>query len=416
MTDNAIRRVPFTTNILSGGTRRRPSSGHPLTCICTEAQKGTCFQDAQSRYPAGHHRLGESIDKLPLGTGSRSAQNGNPGIHEHEAELGVEDEFHTLLPILFADSKHKLLRPIDHLDAFLRQDLSVERLTNIHGWLWMVGRPQAARSLYRLKMKNRTIIATEQADLHLTWSDSYIFIKPLPPYLLHADFWTKHLCNGDELHENACGFLLSYAWLIRSQSDFEIATKDDLTPSLLPANLEWNEWQTFMGEVLGNVSPDTPYLPDSCAMHFKVSKRYQYGELRLGRINKIYRFAPIWWYAHLFDGYHSGYDQYGTFFNRNFAWLIVVFAYITVVLTAMQVGLALNINDFKDDSRLQKASYGFSVFSMVLVAAAVGLAVILFVLIFIYNLVETLIAHGLRLYRAKKRQAAASELENDDHR
>jgi hypothetical protein len=44
----------------------------------------------------------------------------------------------------------------------------------------------------------------------------------------------------------------------------------------------------------------------------------------------------------------------------------------------MQVGLALNINDFKDDLRLQKASYGFSVFSMVLIAAAVGLAVMLF--------------------------------------
>jgi hypothetical protein len=106
--------------------------------IAVEAQKITCFQDTQSRYPGGHYGLGES--------------------------------------------------PTDHLDTFLRQDLSVERLTNIHGWLWIVGRPQAARSLRRLKIKNRTIIATEQADLHLTWSDSYIFIKPLPPYLLYADF------------------------------------------------------------------------------------------------------------------------------------------------------------------------------------------------------------------------------------
>ena len=55
-------------------------------------------------------------------------------------------------------------------------------------------------------------------------------------------------------------------------------------------------------------------------------------------------------------------------------------------------------------------------FSIVLVAAAVGLAVMLFVLIFVYNLVETLIAHSVRLYRVKKRQAAPSEAENDDHR
>lgn len=372
MTDNAIYRVPFTTNILSGGASRR----------------------------------------LPLDD-SRSAPN--PDISEHEAGLGLGDGMHTLLPILFADSKHKLLRPTDHLDAFLRQDLSVERLTDIHSWLWMVGRPQAAQSLHRLKMKNRTIIATEQADLHLTWSNSYIFIKPLPPYLLFADFWTKNLCD-DTLHENACGFLLSYAWLIRSQSDFEIATKDDLTPSLLPANLEWNEWQTFMSEFLSKVSPEMPYPPDRGVTEFKVSKRYQYGELRLGRINKIYRFVPPWCFAHLFRGYHSGYDQYGTFFSRNFAWLIAVFAYITVVLTAMQVGLALNIKGFKDDSRLQNAAYGFSVFSMVLVTAVVGLGVMLFLLIFVYNLVETVIAHSVRRYKAKKRVTATTDAEGKNHR
>lgn len=122
-------------------------------------------------------------------------------------------------------------------------------------------------------MKNRTIIATKQADLHLTWSDSYIFIKPLPPYLLFTDFWTKNLCDNT-LHENACSFLLSYAWLIRSQSDFEIATKNDLIPSLFPANLDWNEWQMFMSEFLGNVSLDMPYLPDYGVIDFKVSKRY----------------------------------------------------------------------------------------------------------------------------------------------
>ncbi|KAG9246908.1 hypothetical protein BJ878DRAFT_416034 [Calycina marina] len=353
------------------------------------------------------------MDKLPLGTGSRSAPN--PGIHNHEAVLTADDGFHKLLPILFADSNHKLRRPHNDLDVFLRQDLSVERLTDIHGWLWMVGRPQPAQSLHRLKMKNRTIIATEQADLHLTWSNSYIFIKPLPPYLLVADFWAKNLCN-DTLHENACGFLLSYAWLIRSQSDFEIATKDDLTPSLLPAKLEWNEWQTFMSEFLANVSPNTLYPPDHGVVDLKISKRYQYGELRLGRINKIYRFVPLWRYAHLFRGYHSGYDQYSTFFSRNFAWLIVVFAYITVVLTAMQVGLTLDIQGFKDDSRLQNAAYVFSVFSMVLVAAVVGLGVILFLLIFIYNLVETVMVHSVRLYKAKKLLTATAELESNNHR
>ena len=407
MNDNANLRAPFTTNILSGRARMRLPSKNSSTCSYQETQKRTCCQDAQFRVSGADHGLRESMDKSLLESDSQSAPN--PGIKEHEAGVGAEDEFHTLLPILFANSKHEVLRPTDHLDTFLRQDLSVKRLTDIHGWLWMVGRPQAAQPLHRLKMKNRTIIATEQADLHLTWSNSYIYIKPLPHYLLVADFWKENLC-GDTLHENACGFLLSYAWLIRSQTDFEIATKDDLTPSLLPANLEWSEWRTFMSEFLSNVSPDTPYQPNHGIIDFKVSKRYQYGELRLGRINKIYRFAPLWWYAHLFRGYHSGYDQYGTFFSRNFAWLIVVFAYITVVLTAMQVGLALDFRGFKEDLRLQNAAYGFSVFSMVLVVVIVGLGIILFLLIFVYNLVETVIAHSMRLYKAKKRLTVTQEV------
>jgi len=94
----------------------------------------------------------------------------------------------------------------------------------------------------------------------------------------------------------------------------------------------------------------------------------------------------------------------------------VVFAYITVVLTAMQVGLALDFRGFKDDSRLQKASYGFSVFSMVLVAAVVGLGVILFLLIFVYNLAETMIAHSVRLYKAKKRLTTTPEVDSNNHR
>lgn len=162
MTDTAVHHVPSTTDVISGEARRRVSSGILSTCVCTDAQKHTCCPDTQFRDSEGDHGLRESMDKLPLETGSRRAPN--PGINEHKAALGAEDGFHTLLPILFANSKHELLRPTDHLDAFLRQDLIAKRLTDIHGWLWMAGRPQAAQSLHRLRMKNRTIIATEQAE------------------------------------------------------------------------------------------------------------------------------------------------------------------------------------------------------------------------------------------------------------
>lgn len=118
MTDNVIHRAPFTTDILLGETRKRLSSGHPSTCISRDAQKCTCCQDTESRGSDGNHGLRERMDKFPLETNSRSAPN--PGINKHEAGLVVEDGSYTLLPILFADLKHKLLRPTDHLDTFLR--------------------------------------------------------------------------------------------------------------------------------------------------------------------------------------------------------------------------------------------------------------------------------------------------------
>lgn len=406
MEDGVERLIPFSTSVAfcsadgrrKCATTRRGLPMHNSLPRNASTNTDTLVPDTNSDFTAQQHTSngdGTKPHRVPQGSGL--AEGAETHIHETQAE--EDDNFHSLLPILFADQNYKLLRPTEHIDAFLRQDLSVERLTKIHGWLWIVGRPQAARSLHRQKMKNRAIIVTEQADLHLTWADSYIFIKPLPQYLLRKDVWRDHLCNDATLYENACGFLLSYAWLIQSHLDFEVAKSDDIKPSLLPQNLKWSQWQAFMGEFLTNVSPDPP-LPRNHIGPFQVNKRYQYGELRLGRINLIYRFAPLWWYKYLFDGYHSGYDQYRTFFARNFAWLIVVFAYITVVLTAMQVGLALD--GFKDDSRLTGASYGFSVFSLVLVAAAIGIAILLFIVIFVYNLTMTTIAQISRQLEARR--------------
>lgn len=67
-----------------------------------------------------------------------------------------------------------------------------------------------------------------------------------------------------------------------------------------------------------------------------MERRYQYGELRLGRIHWVYRIR----YGQFTRGYNFGYDRYGDFFSENFGWLIGIFAYISVVLSAMQVALA----------------------------------------------------------------------------
>ena len=58
---------------------------------------------------------------------------------------------------------------------------------------------------------------------------------------------------------------------------------------------------------------------------YNVNKRYCYGELRQG-LNLVYRLFR----GKIFRGYEYGYNQYGTFFSRNFAGITTVFAYVTI--------------------------------------------------------------------------------------
>src|SRR5271156_6172758 len=120
----------------------------------------------------------------------------------------------------------------------------------------------------------------------------------------------------------------------------------------------------------------------------RVNKRYLYGELRLNRINWIYRLAPRFMFHQIIRGYHFNYQKYSGIFERNFAWLIVVFAYVTIVLMAMQLGLATS--ELKDDDRFNRASFGFTVLSILVPVTAVGIMLLMLIVFFIYNLVAQL--------------------------
>jgi hypothetical protein len=240
----------------------------------------------------------------------------------------------------------------------------------------------AARPLHRQTMMGREIGATEQADLHLVWSESRIFIKPLPTYLLDRNFWDDYLCARQDLYESAYGFLLSYAWLVCHESDFYVATNTDEHPNLLPSGLTWIQWTIFLEDFLTKANLNNPYLDP-------INKRYHYGELREGRLNIIYRLAPNLRFQHFIRGYYNEYNQYQVFFRRNFAWLIAIFAYVTIVLTAMQVGLATP--RLSQDIRFQRASYGFAVFSIITLVIIVGMMLVLFLVLFTNNFVATLL-------------------------
>jgi hypothetical protein len=58
-----------------------------------------------------------------------------------------------------------------------------------------------------------------------------------------------------------------------------------------------------------------------------------------------------------------GYNRYVIFFQRNFSWILIVYVFFSLVLSAMQVGSGLD--ELKENYAFLRASYIFVVFSMV---------------------------------------------------
>ncbi|KAL3952384.1 hypothetical protein ACCO45_012327 [Purpureocillium lilacinum] len=305
--------------------------------------------------------------------------------NEHDADASRRDRDHllSLLPASYRKKSGDLVASGRHVTACVERELDLERLSSIHDWLWVAGLPLPPRPLHNQLLLGRGIFVTERMDMHLVWTTGQMFLKPIPRFLLEPSFWAEYLCcrggcgfrNGavdvrgatgkcdcQGLRWRALGFLLSYAALISHESDFRIAQDKHL----LPPEVSWPAWRIFVEQL------DTQHI------HAHVDRRFQYGELRLSRLNKIYAFTrtPL-------RGYVRHWNQYGTFFHDNFAWLASASLYIVIVLTAMQVGLATE--SLARNDAFQAASYGFTVFSIMGPLIAVSLIVIAFCCIFVRN-------------------------------
>jgi hypothetical protein len=246
----------------------------------------------------------------------------------------------------------------------IKDDLSVEKLNKIHGWLRLAGLPMPPRPLTYQRAKSREIIICENTNLHLVWAPGRIFLKPLPDYLLEESFWQEHLVRDRQLYGLAFGLLQSYVALIQYRSDFSIAQSE----GLVDKDLEWDNWVNIATKVLAQTNPE-------------VNERYTYGELRLSRLNKI-----LWAHGQL-RGYHFPYQTYGEMFTANLTPITGATVYIALVLTAMQVGLATHA--LGNNDAFHNASYGFAVFSIL---APIGLALLVLILILVYvffNLIYT---------------------------
>lgn len=178
------------------------------------------------------------------------------------------------------------------------------------------------------------------------------------------------VCQQKHLYECGLGFLYSYIALIERESDFGIAQDQHL----LPNDVTWEMWVKLVKELLENGATNPK----------NINARYLFGELRLSRINKIYMFR----YGSILRGYHFTYQTYTELFYDYLTPLTATIVYVALVLTAMQVGLATNC--LSDNLAFRRASYGFTVFSILGPLVAILLVGFIGLFYFIRDLVVTL--------------------------
>ena len=249
-------------------------------------------------------------------------------------------------------------RPVNESAGFLKEELSTEMLNQVRRHLWIAGLPSSTtRPLHRHRVLNREIVVCEQVGLHLVSFRNRIYVKPIPRCLLYHDFYNDHIAPNQHLSPQALGFLSSYLRLIRYESDFQIANE----LGLLPKTVSWEDWLSFAKDIDKN-TPRT------------FGNRFDYGELRLSRLNIIVRLQR----GRFTRGYQSLDSSYGSYFAPFFAFLILAIGFIGLALSAFQVMQ----NTPNAPNAIFTAGWGFSIATLLLLGVVVCIpGVWLFILI-----------------------------------
>lgn len=242
------------------------------------------------------------------------------------------------------------------------ENYKMDKLNDIHKYLWIAGRLKHINPLHIQLCMNREIKIVEDISLHLLWYDNIIYIKPFENILINKKL---KLINNDNINDNnliKCinGFLLSYLDLIKTKSDYYIA----IEKKILEEEITWQQWKNMREKNLIIKKYED----------IKFNKRYEYGELRLFRLNLIYRLT--------FRGlcYFNIFKQYDVYFSKYFQMSVILFAYLSIYLTAMQVMLASTNNNY----------YNFSIFCIIVATISIFSTLLIFIFLFIFNFIITL--------------------------
>lgn len=210
---------------------------------------------------------------------------------------------------------------------FLARELSTERLSRFYALLFMTSNPRNTNPLHHQRVKMRDVCVTERPDMHLLWYYGRIFIKPIPACLFSHDFLTTYVYRSEtgagysHLALEVNGFLRSYSRLIVHESDFDLAR--DL--KLIPRSVTWERWSFFI--------QGFQTVRDAA-----VARRHHYGEIRLTRLN----FCVALLTGRSFVEMNLNYAVYFSRFGPPY---LLLFGVFSVLLTALQAGLAIYTED-----------------------------------------------------------------------
>lgn len=345
-----------------------------------EAMKGAPFS-------AGHELYGGL--EIVQSTIQRRSAHAHPATGANQAAL--QHAVATKKTHLPGDPRVELGDP--DIGTHLQEELMTDDLNMLAPHLWLVAKQDSEHisSLTDQIVRGRTITITEKPGLHLVWVSGRVFVKPLPKYLLSHAFWQHYLVSAhspiaepmrEQLAQAARGFLRSYAYLVQHKSDFVLATQEETR--LIPEGITFTDFIRFIAR---------------CRVSDKhVSPRYHFGELRLTRLNFWAKF--ILFKSH----YHKVEWQYGAYFARFYGPILFIFAVFSLLLSAMQVVLAVQTIITSDNSWLTfaKASRGFSVFTVFFIACITASLLFMLTALFANELIFAL--HDLYRKKHPRRQ------------
>jgi hypothetical protein len=316
-----------------------------------------------------------------------AAENPRADIVHQEAEAAGLPAVHQAAP---APAQATATLPGDPrlglLDSDIGEKLDAEFMTPVLNklaprlWLMTTQSSENIEPLTEQLVRGRKVVISEKPGLHLVWINNRVFLKPLPKYLLSHAFWEYYLVKPNphipsdlqmKLHQAARGFLRSYACLIKHESDFVLATQEKTR--LIPKGIEFADFVKFILLCKANIGDDD------------VSPRYHFGELRLTRLN-------FWCRIFLLKATYQKVEwQYAAYFAHYYAPILFVFALFSLLISAMQLVLAVRTILEPNDAWLvfARVGRGFALFTIFVVASVIGALLLIFA---VFVLRETIYA------------------------